>query len=221
MLVMVCSLPQSFESWLASSLKVIGCHYSDIWFLLLILWIEFETLWIFILYVMVVQLSSFLWRIIVFPLNSRARKPSWHDFWKLITNFVSLTVIIKKWQFAIVYPAHRSRVSSVSIVSDYGLDDRAIEVRSPAGAKDFSYNVCVQTGYGVHPASCTMGTEGPLPGGKARPGRDANHSPQLVPRSLMSRSYILSPEAPPWHIAGLLYFYILPIERFNMWDFRF
>jgi hypothetical protein len=32
----------------------------------------------------------------------------------------------------------RSRVSSGSIVSDYGLDDRAIGVRSPAGAKDFS-----------------------------------------------------------------------------------
>jgi hypothetical protein len=30
-----------------------------------------------------------------------------------------------------------SRVSSGSIVSDYGLDDRAIGVRSPAGAKDF------------------------------------------------------------------------------------
>jgi hypothetical protein len=31
--------------------------------------------------------------------------------------------------------------SSVSIVSGYGLDDRAIEVRSPAEAKDFSCNV--------------------------------------------------------------------------------
>jgi hypothetical protein len=30
-----------------------------------------------------------------------------------------------------------SRGSSVSIVSDYGLDDRAIEVRSPAGARIF------------------------------------------------------------------------------------
>jgi hypothetical protein len=29
-----------------------------------------------------------------------------------------------------------SQGSSVSIVSDYGLDDRAIEVRSPAEAKD-------------------------------------------------------------------------------------
>jgi hypothetical protein len=48
------------------------------------------------------------------------------------------------------------------VVSDYRLDDRAI---------------CVQTGSGAHPASCTMGTGGPFPGGKARPGRDADHSP--------------------------------------------
>jgi hypothetical protein len=57
-------------------------------------------------------------------------------------------------------------------VSDYGLDDLAIRVQSPSGTKDFSSNLCVQTGSGVHPASCTMGT-----GGKARPGRDADHSP--------------------------------------------
>jgi hypothetical protein len=62
-------------------------------------------------------------------------------------------------------------------VSDYGLDGRAIGVRSQAGADDFSYSLCVQTGSGAHPASCTMGTGGPFPGGKARPGRDANHSP--------------------------------------------
>jgi hypothetical protein len=57
-------------------------------------------------------------------------------------------------------------------VSDYGLYDRAFEVRSPAEAKDFSSSLCVQTGSGAHPASCKMGT-----GGKARPGRDADHSP--------------------------------------------
>jgi hypothetical protein len=51
--------------------------------------------------------------------------------------------------------------SSVSIVSGYGLDDRAIEVRSTAGAKDLSFILCVQTGSGAHPASCTMGTGGP------------------------------------------------------------
>jgi hypothetical protein len=69
------------------------------------------------------------------------------------------------------------RGSSGGIVFDYGLDDRVIDVRSPAGAKDFSSNLCVQTGSAAHPASCTMGTGGPFPGGKARPGRDANHSP--------------------------------------------
>jgi hypothetical protein len=57
-------------------------------------------------------------------------------------------------------------------VSDYGLDDRAIEVRSPTGAEDFSFSPCVQTGSGVHPASYPIG-----PGGKVRPGRDADHSP--------------------------------------------
>jgi hypothetical protein len=76
-------------------------------------------------------------------------------------------------------------------VSDYRLDDRAIGVRSPAEAKDFSSNLCVQTGSGAHPASCTMGTGGPFPGGKARPGRDADH--YLLPRSGMSRRYISSP----------------------------
>jgi hypothetical protein len=65
-----------------------------------------------------------------------------------------------------------SRGSSVSIVSGYGLDDRAIEVLSPTEAKDISSSLCVQTGSEVHPASCPMGT-----GGKARPGRDADHSP--------------------------------------------
>jgi hypothetical protein len=62
-------------------------------------------------------------------------------------------------------------------VSDYGLDYRAIGVRSAADAKDFSYSLCVQTGSGAHPASSTMGAGGPFSGGKARPGRDADHSP--------------------------------------------
>jgi hypothetical protein len=62
-------------------------------------------------------------------------------------------------------------------VSDYGLDDRAIGVRFLAGAKDFSSSLCVQTGSGAHAASCTMGTGVLSPGVKARPGRDADHSP--------------------------------------------
>jgi hypothetical protein len=60
----------------------------------------------------------------------------------------------------------RIRSSSVSIVSDYGLDYRAIGVRSPVGVKDFSSNLCVQTGSEANPAFCTMGTGGPFPGAK-------------------------------------------------------
>jgi hypothetical protein len=62
-------------------------------------------------------------------------------------------------------------------VSGYGLDDRVVEVRSLTGAEDFSSSPCVQTGSEAHPASYAMGAGGPFPGGKARPGRDADHSP--------------------------------------------
>jgi hypothetical protein len=62
-------------------------------------------------------------------------------------------------------------------VSGYGLDDRAIEVRSSAETKHFPSSLRVQTGSAAHPASCTMGTGDPFPGTKARPGCDADHSP--------------------------------------------
>jgi hypothetical protein len=71
----------------------------------------------------------------------------------------------------------KSRGSSVSIVSGYGLHDRAIQFRYPAETRDFSSNLWVQTGSVAHPASCTMGTGSSFPGGKARPGRDTDHSP--------------------------------------------
>jgi hypothetical protein len=65
--------------------------------------------------------------------------------------------------------------SSVTIVSDYTLDDRG---SIPAEANDFSSILCVQTISEAHPASCTEGTGGPFRGIKARPGRDADHLPQ-------------------------------------------
>jgi hypothetical protein len=42
---------------------------------------------------------------------------------------------------------------------------------------DWTAGVRSPTGSGAHPASCTVGTGGSFPGGKARPGRDADHSP--------------------------------------------
>jgi hypothetical protein len=58
-------------------------------------------------------------------------------------------------------------------VSDYGLDDRG---SIPDRGWEFSSSPCVQSGSGVDPASYPMGTGGPFSGGKARPGRDADHS---------------------------------------------
>jgi hypothetical protein len=48
--------------------------------------------------------------------------------------------------------------SSVIIVSDYGLDDPMIEVRTQAEEKGF-----FSLASGAHPTSCTMGTGGPFP----------------------------------------------------------
>jgi hypothetical protein len=95
-------------------------------------------------------------------------------------------------------------------VSDYGLEDLAIEVRSPAEAKDFSSSLNVQIFSGVHLVSCPMYTGGPLPGGKERLGRDADHSPPSSAEVMNELElYLLSPQAPPWHVAGLLYFTLL------------
>jgi hypothetical protein len=96
-------------------------------------------------------------------------------------------------------------VSSGSIVSDYGLDDRAIEVRFPAGAKDFFSSLCVQIGSGAHPASCTMGTGGLSLGVKRGRGVTLTTHPHLVPRSRMSRSYTSTAPKRLQRVAGLLY----------------
>jgi hypothetical protein len=66
--------------------------------------------------------------------------------------------------------------SSGTIVSGHGLEDRATRFDPQQRREDFSSNLCVQTGSGAHLASCPMGTVGPFPGGKAWPGRDADHS---------------------------------------------
>jgi hypothetical protein len=71
-----------------------------------------------------------------------------------------------------VYTDELSRISSVSIVSDYGLGDRgSIPDR---GKMIFSSSLFVYTGSGSYPASYLVGTGDHFPGGKVRPGRDAD-----------------------------------------------
>jgi hypothetical protein len=89
-------------------------------------------------------LTSCMW---VGPLNQLRLLFDW------FSNVINIGI-----KFISLYTFRMSRVSSGSIVSDYGLDDWAIGVRFPAGEKDFSYSLFVQTGSGAHPPSCTMGT---------------------------------------------------------------
>jgi hypothetical protein len=98
--------------------------------------------------------------------------------------------------------------SSVSVVSGYGLDHRAIEVRSPAGAKGFSSSLYVQTGCGAEQASCTAGTGSPFSGNKARAGHESDLSPHLESWSWMSRSSTSShPMRLHKCVVGLLYIF--------------
>jgi hypothetical protein len=85
------------------------------------------------------------------------------------------------------------RDSSVGIALGYGLDDRGSRVQFPAGAGNFSLHHCDQNGSGAHPASYPMGTRGSFPGIK-RPGREADHSPNLEPRSKNEWSYTSTPQ---------------------------
>jgi hypothetical protein len=94
---------------------------------------------------------------------------------------------------------------------------------------DFSSSLCVQTGSGAHPASCTVGTGGPFPRAKVRPWRDPDHSTHLVPSSRMSRSYTSSPPSAFLAYSGIslafnlyklnfqimFFFYILLINVFQ------
>jgi hypothetical protein len=114
----------------------------------------------------------------------------------------------------------RSRGISVSIVRGYGLDNRAIDFPSPAGAEDLSCSVCVQTDFEAHPASCTVVTGSSFPGGKARPEFDVDHSPHLVPKSRMSRSYTFSPPSASMACSVTALLYLLPQNQTRIFRFN-
>jgi hypothetical protein len=70
-----------------------------------------------------------------------------------------------------------------------------IRVQCPAEAKEFYFRLYIQTNSEVHPASYPMSVRGPFPGSKVWLGCDADHSPHLVPKLGLSRSYDFSPIA--------------------------
>jgi hypothetical protein len=86
---------------------------------------------------------------------------------------------------------------SAGIATGYGLDDRMVGVRFPAGAGNFFLRHCIQTSSGVHPASYPMGTRGSFPGGGGGSGRGVNLTSHLnlVPTLKL---YLHSPSTTSW-----------------------
>jgi hypothetical protein len=81
--------------------------------------------------------------------------------------------------------------SSGSIMSDYGLNDRAFEVRSPAEAKDLVSVSRPALGPSLPSVQWVPGVLSP--GLKRGRGVTLTTHPPLMPRSRMSRSYTSSP----------------------------
>jgi hypothetical protein len=102
-----------------------------------------------------------------------------------------------------------SQVSSVSIVSDYRLDDRVIKVCSLAETKGlFLQPLCPDRLWGP-PSLLSKGYWGVLsPGVKEQLGRDANHSPRSSSEVMNEYELLNLPPAPPWYVVGLLYLII-------------
>jgi hypothetical protein len=77
-------------------------------------------------------------------------------------------------------------------VSGYGLDNQTIEVRSPAETKIFPLSSVSRPPLEPTHSLLYNGCQGSFPRGKARLGRDADHSPPSSAK-VMNRSYISSP----------------------------
>jgi hypothetical protein len=72
--------------------------------------------------------------------------------------------------------------------------------------RNFRPSSCVQTGSGAHRASCTVGTGGSFRGGfKVARARCWSLTPSIVEVKNEYKLYLLSPQAPPWHVAGQFY----------------
>jgi hypothetical protein len=95
---------------------------------------------------------------------------------------------------------YRSNLSRVAQSVQCLTTDWTAAVRFPAEAEDFSSSLCVQTCSGAHPASCTMGTGGSLPGAWCWP-----LTPFSAELKRQQELYVLSAKAPPWRLTGPLF----------------
>jgi hypothetical protein len=108
----------------------------------------------------------------------------------------------------------RSRGSSGGIVSDYGLDDRAIEVRSRQRQIIFLLAPASRPALGPTQPPIQWVPGVLSPGVKRGRGVMLTTHPHLVPSLRMSRSYASSPpHVPPWRVAGQFYLLLFVISE--------
>jgi hypothetical protein len=123
------------------------------------------------------------------PEFNKYERIGWKDFMGRHTDgYSGLSVI---WQASILILKESGLKSTTTSYawSYYRLDDRRLGLNPRQRQRIFP----LASVPGAHPAFYPMGTGGSLSGGIARQGRDADHSPYLVLKSRMSRSYISSP----------------------------
>jgi hypothetical protein len=97
-----------------------------------------------------------------------------------------------------------SKLPPHSQFSDYELDDRG---SIPGRGKGFLFQPLYPERLWGPPSLLFNGYRGPFFGGKARPGRDADHSPPSSAELKKEEElYFHFPQAPPWCVAGQLYF---------------
>jgi hypothetical protein len=101
-----------------------------------------------------------------------------------------------------------SRGSSVSIVTDYGLDDRGSRFDPRQRQRIFLLASASKPALGPTqpPVQWVPGVLSP--GVKRGRGVTLTTRPHLVPTLRMSRSTSSPPQAPPWRVVGQLYFTI-------------
>jgi hypothetical protein len=120
-------------------------------------------------------------------------------------------------QFCTLFIFTTSRGRSVSIVSDYGLDDRVIGVRFPADAAEFSSSLCARPALGPTQPPILWVPRALTPGVKRGQDVTLTTHPHLVPWR-MSSSRISSP--PNAYMArsetALLYMYYYNIFQQNI-----
>jgi hypothetical protein len=143
------------------------------------------------------SLYSPQWDLEISPINFLEKK--------FKCNFLKkLMYLIPVWPFRCSGYLMREQGSPVSIVSGYGLDDRANEVRSPVEAKGFFLLPLCPDRFWGPPSFLYNGYRGPFPGGKSRPRCDADHSPPSSAEVENEQELYLSTQTPPWRVVGHL-----------------